>query len=967
MKKQLYLLIAAVALLLTACGKYKYESVAGDPLKTRIYTLDNGLKVYMSVNREQPRIQTYIAVRVGAKNDPIETTGLAHYFEHLMFKGTERFGTQDYAAEKPLLDEIEQLFEVYRRTTDPEERKAIYARIDSVSQEASKLAIPNEYDKLMAAIGSDGSNAWTSNDQTVYTEDIPSNQVENWAKIQSDRFAHNVIRGFHTELETVYEEYNMSLTSDNEKVFDTISALLYPNHPYGQHSVLGFQEHLKNPSITNIKNYYKTYYVPNNMAVCLSGDFDPDEMISLIDKYFGTLEPNPELPQFTAPAEEPITAPKTAEVYGLEAAMIWMAWPTAGGAGSEDAEIAQLVGSILSNDKCGLLDVDLTQQQKVLYSGAFDEMMTDRGAIFLLGRPKEGQPLEEVRDLLLAEVEKLRNGEFDEELLQSTIANYKRRQMQIMDSNRGRAMAFVDSFTNGTDWADEVTALDRLEKITKEQVVAWAQKNLGAENYVAVYKREGEDKNQKKIEKPHITPIAANRDVASGFLTEIQQSEVKPIAPQFLDFEKDMSIARTGSDIEVLYKRNETNDLFRLIYCWDFGTENDPALSVMSEYLTYLGTDAHSQEELARAFYDLACDFRVITTLERTYVLISGLGENMQAAMRLAEEALQRSVGDDEILAELKRDLIKGRNDAKLDQSANFRALYNYVRFGSEWVKACTLSDEQLLALDSDDLLAKLRGLNDIEHRILYYGPLSEKQLIAELDENHRVGENLKVVEKAHYPMQPTPSDRVVLAQYDAKQIYYIQCTNLGIPFSTDNDALVALYNAYFGGGMNAIVFQEMREARALAYSAWAELREGTTGKDPYSYSAFIATQNDKMRSAVEAFDEIIENMPRSEAAFNLAKQQLMGNLESQRTTKEDILWAYINAREKGVDCDRDRQLYETLKSLTLDDVVALQQEWVKNRPYNYVILGDRNDIDMEYLKTLGPVEIVSQETIFGY
>ncbi len=184
----------------------------------------------MSVNREQPRIQTYIAVRVGAKNDPIETTGLAHYFEHLMFKGTERFGTQDYAAEKPLLDEIEQLFEVYRRTTDPEERKAIYARIDSVSQEASKLAIPNEYDKLMAAIGSDGSNAWTSNDQTVYTEDIPSNQVENWAKIQSDRFAHNVIRGFHTELETVYEEYNMSLTSAQRKGFrhDLRSALPEP-------------------------------------------------------------------------------------------------------------------------------------------------------------------------------------------------------------------------------------------------------------------------------------------------------------------------------------------------------------------------------------------------------------------------------------------------------------------------------------------------------------------------------------------------------------------------------------------------------------------------------------------------------------------------------------------------------------------------------------------------------------------
>jgi predicted Zn-dependent peptidase len=134
-----------VAMLAVSCG-YRYESVKGDNSATRIYTLDNGLKVYMSVNKEQPRLQTMIAVRVGSKNDPAETTGLAHYFEHLMFKGTDKFGTQNYEAEKPLLDEIERLFEVYRTTTDEAERKAIYAKIDSVSQEASKYAIPNEYD-----------------------------------------------------------------------------------------------------------------------------------------------------------------------------------------------------------------------------------------------------------------------------------------------------------------------------------------------------------------------------------------------------------------------------------------------------------------------------------------------------------------------------------------------------------------------------------------------------------------------------------------------------------------------------------------------------------------------------------------------------------------------------------------------------------------------------------------------------
>ncbi|MCD8134955.1 MAG: insulinase family protein, partial [Parabacteroides gordonii] len=237
--------LAVVILLAAACKEtspFKYETVPNDPMKARIYTLDNGLKVYLTVNKETPRIQTYIAVRVGGKNDPAETTGLAHYFEHLMFKGTQKFGTQNYEMEKPMLDQIEQLFEVYRKTTDEGERKAIYHQIDSISYEASKYAIPNEYDKLMSAIGANGTNAYTGFDMTVYTEDIPSNQIDNWAKIQADRFENNVIRGFHTELETVYEEKNMSLTSDGRKVYEAVLNALFPDHPYGTQTVLGTQE-----------------------------------------------------------------------------------------------------------------------------------------------------------------------------------------------------------------------------------------------------------------------------------------------------------------------------------------------------------------------------------------------------------------------------------------------------------------------------------------------------------------------------------------------------------------------------------------------------------------------------------------------------------------------------------------------------------------------------------------------------
>ena len=971
MKRFLAIVAIVVALCATACSGYKYEKVAGDPLKTRIYTLDNGLKVYMTVNKETPRIQTYIAVKVGAKNDPAETTGLAHYFEHLMFKGSEKFGTSDYAAEAPLLEKIEALFELYRSTEDPAERKKIYAQIDEVSQEASKYAIPNEYDKLMSAIGASGTNAWTSFDETVYTEDIPSNQVENWAKIQSDRFANNVIRGFHTELETVYEEYNMSLTRDGNKAYYGILELLHPNHPSGQHSVLGTQEHLKNPSITNIKEFYHTYYVPNNMAICMSGDFDPDQTIAIIDKYFGSLQPNPELPKFSFPEAEPITTTKVKEVYGNDAEFLYMGWRTGGGMSCEEAHIQEIVGDILNNGKCGLIDTDLVQQQKVLYGFASSMLDADLGSLILGGAPKQGQTLQDVRDLLLTEVAKLRNGEFDESLIASTISNYKRNQMQELDSNNGRAYQYVNAFINGLDWADQVKSLDRMSKITKEDIVAWANKYLGDENYAILYKLQGEDKNQKKIDKPAITPIATNRDAKSDFLCEIQSSEVAPIEPVFVDFERDMSIGKMkNSDIEVLYKQNTTNDLFTLMYVYELGSTDNPKLDPAIQYFELLGTDSKSLEQIQSEFYALACDFHIALNRNRTYVSVSGLADNMPQAMALAEEYMNNVEGDDEVLAELKKDILKSRADSKLNQNSNRLALINYAMYGPETVKAMTLTNPQLESLTSDELISEVKSLQGMKHRVMYYGPLSQRELTAQLEKSHTVAENLINPEqgKVIRYIEPTPENRVLLAHYDAKQIYYTQYSKrVEDNFSTDNDAMMLLYNTYFGGGMNAIVFQEMREARGLAYSSWAHLSEYFYAEDGYAYTAFIATQNDKMQQAMEAFAEIINDMPESQNAFDIAKQSILSSLATERVIKENVLWHYLAAKNKGVDYDRNAAIYEQVQNLTLEDVVAFQQKWIKDRNYTYCILGDKRDLDLKYLRRIGKVEFVSQEEIFGY
>ncbi len=964
MKKLLFWAVIVVAMLTAACSKYKYERVSGDPLKTRIYTLDNGLKVYMSVSKETPRIQTYIAVKVGGKNDPHETTGLAHYFEHLMFKGTEQFGTSDYAAEKPLLDEIERLFETYRATTDEAERAAIYHRIDSISYEASKIAIPNEYDKLMAAIGANGTNAYTSQDMTVYVEDIPSNQIDNWARIQADRFQHPVIRGFHTELETIYEEKNMSLTRDSRKVWEALDAALFPHHPYGTQTVLGTQEHLKNPSITNVKNYHKTYYVPNNMAICVAGDFDPDEMIATIDKYFGAMEPNPNLPKLEFEPEQPITTPVVKEVYGLEAAFVMLGWRLPAAADPSN-DVAQLAGQLIYNGQAGLIDIDLLHQQKVLNANGYAMTQPDYSTLFVVGNPKQGQTLEEVRDLLLGEVAKLRNGDFDEAQLEAIINNFKMYEMQAMESDP--ADLYVQSFIYGTDWADEVHSIDRLSKITKQDVVDWANEYLGPESYAIVYKREGEDKSVQKISAPKITPIVTNRDQESAFLAEIKATEVKPIESVFVDYDKDMAKFSVKPGVEVLYKQNETNDIFTLTYVFDTGTENDPALNLAFDYVSYLGTDTQTAEEIAKEMYRLACSFSFGAGANQSSITITGLSENMDQAMEIVESLIFNAVPDEAILANLKSDMLKSRADAKLNQARCFGALQNYIFYGKEFIARTTLTNPALEALTSAELLGKVRNLMGKQHEVLYYGPKSEQSFREAFAAHHRTDEELEPLELKYSNPQHTEKPEVVLAQYDAKQLYYIQYSNRGEKFDVKNDPALTLYNEYFGGGMNSVVFQEMREARGLAYSAWAMLTTPIHDDGDYRYYAFIATQNDKMQQAVEAFDEIINNMPESEAAFTIAKEGILARLRTQRTTKSDVLYSYIRLRHLGLSQDRNRQLFEQVQSMTLDDVKATQEKWVKNRPYVYGILGDIQDIDLNYLKTLGPVKTVSSEEIFGY
>ena len=958
--------VAAIALGFNAQAQtYTYKEVKGDMMQSRIYTLKNGLTVYLSVNKEKPRIQTYIAVRTGSRNDPHETTGLAHYLEHLMFKGTTHFGTSDYAKELPYLNDIERRYEEYRLVTDPAQRKLLYHQIDSVSQLAAQYNIPNEYDKLMSSIGAEGTNAYTSNDVTCYVEDIPANEVENWARIQSDRFQNMVIRGFHTELEAVYEEFNISLAKDSRKEWAAYNAKMYPGHPYGMQTTLGTQEHLKNPSITNIKNYFKRYYCPNNVAICMSGDFDPDKVMATIDKYFGGWKSNPNLSRPKYAPVPTLTAPTDTTVIGQEAENVMLGWKF-DRAASLQQDTLNVIAEMLSNGKAGLFDLNLDQKMQYLGGAAFVYPLAEYSSLIVEGLPKEGQTLEQVRDLMLGEIEKLKRGEFSDDLLPSVINNMKLDAYKEMEDNDSRASKFVDAFINGQEWSDVVGRLDRISHITKQQIVDFANRHL-LNNYVAVYKRQGVDSTVKKIDKPQITPIPSNRDKQSAYVAEIANAKAEPIQPVFVDFKRDITFGKTKKGLPVQYIKNNTNGLFALQFTFNFGIEADKRLNTAAGYLDYLGTDKMTADQLKQQFYKLACSYSVSASRNKTTITLSGLDENKVEALKLMEQFLANAKADADAWKQFVALEKKAREMNKLNQSANFSALYSYGIYGPYNPYRNKMTAEELDNANPADLVKLISSLVNYKHEVAYYGPTDLKQVIALVDKNHRTAKKLADVPAGReYEEQLTKENEILIAPYQAKNIYMRQYNNNGTQWTPEREPVVALFNEYFGGGMNTVVFQELRESRGLAYNAFAAYVTPSRKGHPEFAMTHIISQNDKMMDCIRTFNAIVDTVPQSERAFALAKQALMKRIATERTTKTAIFAKYAQAKELGIDYDINRTIYEALPNITLQDIVKFEQENMAHKPYRYIILGDEKNLDIKALEQIAPIKRVSTDEIFG-
>ncbi len=944
-------------------GGYTYKYVTNDPAKARFYTLKNGLTVILSATNKDPRIQCYVATKAGSKTDPADHTGLAHYLEHMLFKGTDKFGTLNWAKEKPELDKIKALYEVYTNTTDTATRRSIYHQIDSISGVASKYSIANEYDKMMSALGAQGTNAFTSNEQTVYTDDVPAAAIDKYLAIQAERFRNPQFRIFHTELEAVYEEKNIGLDNDNRKVNEKMFAELFKNHNYGKQTTIGTIEHLKNPSLVAIQKYFDTYYVPNNMGIIMAGDFNPDVIIKKIDVAFSYMKNKP-VPTYNFEPETAIVSPIITDVVGADAENVSIGFRLPGNK-SKDALLVDLIGQILTNGKAGLMDLNLVKKQKLLRASAFAYSLIDYGVLYMSGVATTGQSLEEVKTLMLGEIDNLKKGNFDESLITSIVNNQKKNKILASETYGGRAGDLMGAFTDELNWKDQVAYTDQLSKLTKADIVKFANTYFN-NNYVLIYKRKGEDKNVVKVEKPAITPIETNANEQSAFVTTINKMPATAVKPVWIDYAKDLQKGAVGP-APILYVQNKDNSIFRLKYRFDVGTWNDIKLGLAGQYLQFLSTDKLSAEQITKEFYKIACSFNVSAGSEYTFVSIEGLQENFDKAVTLFENILANCKPDEVALTALKARITKARADAKLNKGVILNALTAYARYGASNPVNYVLSNDDIANLKATELTEKLHNLKNYSHQIWYYGPATLPSLTTTLTTLHSLPKSFTAAptKKIFSPVAQTKNE-VLFADYNMVQVETRWIRN-GSTYNAANEPVIGMFNNYFGGGMGALVFQTIRESKALAYSTFAFYAMPEKKEDPFYTIAYVGSQADKFNESVAAMNELINSIPNVKSNIEFARSSIKNDIETERITQDGIIFNYIAAQQKGQTTDIRKQIYTAVDKIGYPEIEEFHSKNIANKPYTYCIVASDKKVNADDLKKLGEVKKLSLTELFGY
>ena len=939
---------------------YKLTRYENDPLNTYHYTLQNGLQIFLTENHEKPVFYAEVVIKAGSSSDPKESTGIAHYLEHMLFKGTDRFGTIDFKKEKVHLDKITELYEKHFNSKKPAERAKIMAEISQESKLASQYAIPNEFDRMYQQMGGTGVNAHTSNEETVYKVVVPSNCLKKWCLIESERFRNPVFRLFQTEIEAVYEEKNGSLDSKESALYETFLAAVYKNHPYGQQTTLGSVEHLKSPSIKRMYDFYKTYYVPNNMAIVISGDINPEEDIKTIARYFSSWKAK-KMPLKKQWLEKDFKGEEAVSVNfpGEEQLMLTFRIPAEG---HEDEYALKFMDMILDNSQAGLINVNLNQTLKVKRAGSYPMFFNDYANQTFYGMPKKGQSLEEVKDLILQQIEKVKKGEFEEWLLPAILADFEKSQQSGYESNNGRVSTLRELFIGNKSVDKPVKDLEAFSKVTKDSIIRVANKYFG-KDYVVVYRRD-KDANKVKMNKPEFEKVQVDPNRSSLFAKRVGMLPISKKTPEFIDFQKDLRKLNVDQGLSVYTVKNPTNSLFTLTLKVPVGEWHDSSLLLLAKLFQEGGTEKESPEDIKKYFYSNAGQYSMDVGRNETSIVLKGLDKNLPQTFSKLLNLLKNFKVDEKKMKTQIGIMIEERLKNKKEPQTLSYALSYYSKYKETSPFLTQISAEKLLKVEAKDLSRSLARLLDTEMKVNYVGTRPIKDITSIISP---LGENVKLVPPAKIKLKILDYEKpqVHFLNYDSVQTY-IRMEFPGEIYTLETEPEYMLFNEYFDGSLGSVVFQEIRETRALAYSAWSRFfPRGEKGLQNI-FIASMTTQADKTIDALKVFHDIIYKFKFSEQRFQVAKNALIRQMETSRLSFRNIIdtvqgWEELGLEEK----DPRKEQLEAIKKLTLKDLKKFVETKIYGNKMVLSVVGDKKRIDLDKLAEFGDVKEVNFDDIY--
>ena len=949
-----------------ACCSYQSQAEDLNALKVKEYRLENGLTVWLNEDHSQPKVFGAVVVKAGAKDCP--DTGIAHYFEHMMFKGTDRIGTLDYESEKVLLDSIAMKYDELAMTEDTVARARLQKEINELSIRSSEYVIPNEFNRLINRFGGSGLNAATSYDATIYFNTFSPQYMVQWAEINSERLINPVFRLFQSELETVYEEKNMYGDFIGGQVMDTLMARYFGPHPYA-YPIIGSTKNLKNPRLTEMHKFFEDYYVASNMALILSGDFDAQQVMPILEKAFSRIRSG------NAPKQEKVMLPP---FNGRETMKVKFPIPfiKAMGLGfrgvsanHEDQVALNIAVNLLNNaNGTGYLD-KLMVEHKLMGALAINESMNEAGILAVAIMPKLLiQSYSSAEKMVWDEINRVKNGDFSDEMFNSLKLEQKRQYASSLENIDSRATIMMNLFSQGKSWNDYLNEVARIESITKEDVVRVAQKYF-SNNYLCVTKSTGKYPKD-NLPKPAFSPVVPrNADASSSYAKQLEKIPEQQVAPRIIDFEKDVKTSKLTPLVTLYTTPNPLNDIFTLNISYGIGALEQPELMQLTNYLQLLGTESLSFEQFRSRLQSIGSTLAFDVTPDAFVMKVTGFDNHIDETMELVGDFIRHAKADDKKLRQIV-------DDAKVSEKAFFKsgdnvasALLEQVKYGDQSRYLRKLSLSQIKKLKGKDMLAIYDKVRSVQCDLHYCGTLPVEKVIGTIRQ-HLPLERTTVASNSPYYRE--------LKQYDRPTVFFIDMPDMaqsivygyvkGDPVDDKASRHASqLFSVYFGGDMSSLMFQEIREFRSFAYRTSGRYQlpnhahKGTAG----SFTAMLSTQSDKTLDALGVLDSLIREMPLKPERMEAVKQTLVNRINNDYPPFRNLSEKVASARMEGFDRDPAEEFLRDIATMDMQDISRFYQEQISGRPVVYVITGNRKHIDMKKLAEYGTIIKVKKKGIY--